>query len=88
MEVLMTARDELREYILDNYGSCDRDTPKRNDCFWGKDENGKDNGCNQVGWKGRACKHWHPVDEIQLEAILSYHVNSGDTPADNTDQDH
>lgn len=82
----MTAH-ELREHLLDNYGTCDRDVPKRNDCYWGKDEFGKDNGCLQMGWKGRACPHWHPVDEIQLGAILSYHGDL-EAPADDTDQDH
>jgi hypothetical protein len=52
-----TKRSDLAEYLLDNYGVCDRDA----DCYWGKDEYGLDNGCLRLGWRGRKCKHWHPM---------------------------
>jgi hypothetical protein len=53
----MLARNELADYIADNYGACDRGT----DCYWGKDTRGGRNGCLYTGWKGRECRHWHPV---------------------------
>jgi hypothetical protein len=61
--------DDLDEYLLDHYGYCDRDQPKRNDCYWGKDERGNNNGCLMVGWKGRNCPHWHPASKQQIDLI-------------------
>lgn len=66
----MLARNELYEQLLDLYGLCDRDKPARNDCYWGKDAAGRDNGCLRVGWLGRSCKHWRPADSRQIEAIM------------------
>lgn len=51
---------DLAAYLLDNYGTCERDRPGRNDCYWGKDERGNYNGCLKVGWLGRGCPHWRP----------------------------
>lgn len=47
-----------KDYILDNYGTCDRNA----DCYWGKDKTGQFDGClhPKVGWRGRECKHWYP----------------------------
>lgn len=66
----MLARNELYEQLLDIYGQCDRDRPARNDCYWGKDAVGRDNGCLRVGWLGRSCKHWQPAEADQIEAIM------------------
>jgi hypothetical protein len=66
----MLARNSLYEHLLDTYGTCDRDNGRQNDCYWGKDARGNDNGCLKVGWLGRACKHWRPVDAQQIEAIM------------------
>ena len=64
----------MSDYFLDNYGTCDREA----DCYWGKDKNGKWNGCLKVAWKGRACPHWHPLGVTtsgELDAALrqTYH---------------
>lgn len=56
-------------HLLDLYGTCDRDRPDRNDCYWGKDAAGRYNGCLKVGWQGRGCKHWRPAHASQLEII-------------------
>jgi hypothetical protein len=61
--------EELDNYLLDIYGTCTRDQGKQNDCYWGKDANGRDNGCLKIGWKGRACPHWQPISETQLQQI-------------------
>ena len=72
MSYLNPSKDELDDHLLDHYGYCDRDHPTLNqglwnDCYHGKDVRGKDNGCLKIGWKGRACPHWHPggIDEIR-----------------------
>ena len=57
------------DYILDTYGTCDRES----DCYWGKDKQGKYNGCLQVGWRGRDCLHWHPIEGELLDAIRKAH---------------
>lgn len=57
----MLARSELADHLLDTYGTCDRDRPGRNDCYWGTDAAGSRNGCLFAGWLGRACKHWRPA---------------------------
>ena len=54
----MLARDELADYIADNYGTCARGS----DCYWGTNVAGKLNGCLRVGWRGRDCAHWRPVE--------------------------
>lgn len=64
--------------LEDIYGWCDRDHPAlkqglRNDCYWGKDIHGNDNGCLKIGWKGRQCPHWHPIEGEQLAAIRKAH---------------
>lgn len=56
---------DLSDYLLDNYGACDRSS----DCFWGKDAKGQWNGCLKIGWKGRACKHWHPLGVTTLQQL-------------------
>ena len=58
----MLARDDLATYIADHYGTCDRDHPARNDCYWGTDAAGRLNGCLRTGWRGVGCPHWHPVE--------------------------
>lgn len=65
----MLARNELLEHLLDSYGHCDRDG-NPNNCYWGKDAAGNDNGCLKIGWRGRACKHWHPIDGEPLDFLL------------------
>jgi hypothetical protein len=67
----MLAPNDLAAYIADHHGSCDRDKPKRNDCYWGKDATGRYNGCLKVGWLGRACPHWHPVSATSWEELIS-----------------
>jgi hypothetical protein len=59
----------LVDYLLDTWGSCDRDKLTKNDCFWGKDAQGKDNGCLKTGWKGRNCLHWHPLGATTYEQL-------------------
>jgi hypothetical protein len=66
----MLARNDLVEYLLDHHGLCDRDRPDRNDCYWGKDAAGRENGCLKVGWLGRGCKHWRPIGGTNLDYIL------------------
>jgi len=62
---MMLARNEVAEYLLDNYGSCDRGA----DCYWGKDRQGRRNGCLYTGWLGRACNHWHPLGATTLDEL-------------------
>lgn len=64
----MLARNDLAEYLADNYGTCDRGS----DCYHGKDARGEFNGCLRTGWRGQACSHWHPLgvsnwDELKAE---------------------
>lgn len=54
----MLARDDLAEYIADNYGTC-RAVKCR---------------CLKHGWRGRDCPQWDPVaarnwDELKREQI-------------------
>lgn len=63
----MLARNDLTDYLADNYGTCDRGA----DCYHGKDDRGRFNGCLRVGWKGRACKHWHPLGVQTFEEIAT-----------------
>lgn len=69
----MLARNDVLEYVLENYGHCDRDNGKQNDCYWGKDALGRENGCLKTGWRGRNCKHWHPVDGQELMSLIALH---------------
>lgn len=50
--------DEIADYLLDNYGICDRGA----NCYWG-------NGCLKTGWRGRLCPHWQPLGATSLEAL-------------------
>jgi hypothetical protein len=61
----MLARPETADYMLDNYGTCDRGA----DCYWGKDERGNRNGCLFAGWLGRKCAHWQPAGWLTPEQI-------------------
>lgn len=61
----MLARNDLADYLLDNYGACARGA----DCYWGKDAAGRDNGCLKVGWRGRGCKHWQPLGATTLDEL-------------------
>lgn len=72
----MLARNDLLEHLLNTYGHCDRDNGKQNDCYWGKDASGRENGCLKVGWLGRACRHWHPIDGEILDRLMGSH-NAG-----------
>lgn len=56
---------DLADYLLDYYGTCDRDE----DCYWGKDQLGRPNGCLNVGWKGRGCPHWKPLGATTYEEL-------------------
>lgn len=73
----MLARDELYEHLLDTYGTCDRDRPDRNDCYWGKDAAGRDNGCLKVGGLGRECKHWRPANSDVIQAVMRAYACAG-----------
>jgi hypothetical protein len=57
--------NNFSDYLLDNYGECDRNEG----CYWGKDKFGNFNGCLRTGWKGRACKHWRPLGATTLEQL-------------------
>lgn len=63
----MLARNEIADYLLDNYGSCDRGA----DCYWGRDAQGRPNGCLAMGWRGRSCKHWQPLGVTSLEEMFT-----------------
>lgn len=72
----MTRPDAL-DYILEHYGTCDRDHGKQNDCYWGKDVAERENGCLKTGWRGRNCPHWHPVEGETLTTLLDMHHPKG-----------
>lgn len=66
----MLARNDLAQYLADNYGTCKRGP----DCYWGKDARGEFNGCLKVGWRGCGCPHWVPTtatdwNELKAEMI-------------------
>ncbi len=61
----MLARNDLSDYLLDNYGECDRGA----NCYWGRDALGRFNGCLKTGWRGRACNHWHPLGAQTLDEL-------------------
>lgn len=63
----MLARNDLSDYLLDNYGTCARGA----DCYHGTDHRGRPDGCAKVGWKGRACTHWHPLGAQTLDELKS-----------------
>lgn len=63
----MLVRNDLSDYLLDNYGQCDRGT----DCYWGRNAAGQFNGCLKVGWQGRGCKHWQPLGAQTIEELYS-----------------
>lgn len=67
----MLARNELADYIADNYGSCERGA----DCYWGRDGAGRFNGCLRVGWRGRDCENWRPVEARTWDELKSTQVN-------------
>ena len=71
MSYLNPTEKELRDYLLDEYGICIRPAGPndRNDCFWGKDARGNDDGCLKTGWKGSACPYWKPLGEDEIDAI-------------------
>lgn len=73
----MLARSDVIEHLLDIYGRCDRDQPKRNDCYWGKDASGRENGCLKTGWLGRACPHWQPAGAEEIDVIAEVHYSRG-----------
>jgi hypothetical protein len=64
----------MKEYLLDNYGECDRGP----DCYWGKDSKENWNGCLRMGWKGRACSHWKPLGATTMEELYAMLKNRGD----------
>ena len=57
----------LADYIADNYGACARGS----DCYWGRDEGGRFNGCLKIGWRGRACVHWEPTTAKTEEELIA-----------------
>ena len=67
----MLARNELAEYLAEHYGTCDRDRPERNDCYWGVDAKGQRNGCLFAGWRGRECPHWRPTNAMTWEEMIA-----------------
>lgn len=69
----MLARPDALDYVLEHYGTCDRDAGKQNNCYWGKDGAGRENGCLKTGWRGRDCPHWHPVEGETLATLLAMH---------------
>jgi hypothetical protein len=68
---LTPTKQELLEYLRNEYGSCTRPLGPndRNDCFWGKNAQGYDDGCLKTGWKGAACPYWQPADEDFLDGL-------------------
>ena len=64
-------KSDLADYLLDNYGVCSRGA----DCYHGKDARGKFNGCLRVGWRGRSCLHWIPVDAISYEDLAALNTD-------------
>jgi hypothetical protein len=64
----MLARNDLADYIADNYGHCDRGA----DCYHGTDAARRFNGCLRTGWRGRDCKHWHPVPVASWEELREW----------------
>lgn len=63
----MLARNDLADYLLDNYGICERGP----DCYWGKDSGGRYNGCLKTGWRGQQCDHWKPLGATNLDELRS-----------------
>ena len=61
----MLARNEIADYLLDNYGECNRGS----DCYWGTDALGRWNGCLRTGWRGRQCKHWQSSGATNLDEL-------------------
>lgn len=64
---------DVLNYVLEHYGHCDRDNGKQNDCYWGKDTAGRENGCLKTIWRGRLCPHWHPVEGETRAALIAMH---------------
>lgn len=64
---MLPLSDDISPYLLDHYGTCKRGP----DCYWGKDAQGKFDGCLRVGWKGRMCAHWTPSGAKTLEELRS-----------------
>lgn len=58
----------MEEYLLDHYGTCDRDA----DCYWGRNKVGAYDGCLRTGWRGRACGHWHPLGVKSWAELRAY----------------
>lgn len=50
----MLARNDLPDYIADNYGEC-----ALAGCY-----------CLRKGWIGRACPHWKPVKARDWDELL------------------
>lgn len=75
MSYLNPTEQELDDFIQNHYGYCERDRSKeglRNDCYWGKDSIGRNNGCLQTGGLGKSCPYWHPQETGEyLERIKS-----------------
>lgn len=76
----MLARNDLSDYLLDNYGHCDR----AEDCYHGRDAAGRFNGCLRIGWQGRACKHWHPLGAQTFEELRAKLLTDGQPPNEKT----
>lgn len=68
--------DDLADYIAENYGTCDRDKPEQNDCYWGKDALGRWNGCLRTVWRGRRCPHWKPVAARTWDELRAFHMEA------------
>lgn len=61
----MAHRDELADYIADNYGTCDRGS----DCYHGTNGAGRFDGCLRTVWRGRGCANWHPIEARTLSEL-------------------
>lgn len=72
---------DVLAYVQENYGTCDRDNGKRNDCYWGTDATGQENGCLKSGWRGRNCNHWHPVEGQELVSLIALHSSRCESAA-------